>query len=161
MNTKESPTTETKAKDIIDICLASPSETNFIRHSWMIGFFRGFSSFCEHIPEDIYRKFHPKIIQGILERDTTRVLVAFPKDQHDVIAGYIVYEVPNIVHWIYVKVAFRGFGVGKELFEKSGMPKNFTYTHRTSNMNWIHGFKAQGEWNAGKYPNATYNPYAT
>lgn len=68
-----------------------------------------------------------------------RVLVAYSplEDGTRRVMGYVVFE-PGILHWLYVKRDYRGFGVGKALLramfnsiEFPGAPDKWIYTHRT------------------------------
>jgi GNAT superfamily N-acetyltransferase len=54
--------------------------------------------------------------------------------------GYVVFE-PGVLHWLYVKRDYRGFGVGRALIREmvsslnaadfAGAPDRWIYTHRT------------------------------
>jgi hypothetical protein len=96
--------------------------------------------------------------------------VANSIENPDVTLGYIVYERGFIIHYIYVKLAFRRFGIAKELFLKAEIPNNFKFTHRTNDCSWLIGYmkrepkekdmeKRHRVWHKGLFPSAVYDPY--
>jgi hypothetical protein len=150
---------------LVTIHPSDASHYNFIKSTWLKSFFSGSSRFCENMTYEIFIEFHPYVVDRILER--AKVLVAKSKESPDVTVGYIVYEEPSLVHYIYVKRSFRGYGISRTLFLASGISKKFIYTHRTGDCVWIIGFmkreKKDGQsvqvFVEGKYPEAIYNPY--
>ena len=107
-----------------------PDDKPFILNSWLKSY-KDESLFAAEIRNDIYYKWHNEIIQRILERGTTKILVAASKEDSDVIAGYLVTEKIrgyDIAHYVYVKRAFNGLGICKLLFQIS--PLKYT-SHMT------------------------------
>lgn len=93
----------------------------FIMNSWLTSY-RESSEFAKHIPKQIYFKYHHQIVDQILKRRSTTVIVAVNSDEKDLIYGYAVFEVLNktqIVHYIYVKRAFGNFGISKALTDNA------------------------------------------
>lgn len=90
----------------------------FILNSWLRSYKE--SLFAAEIRDNIYYKWHGEIIHKILERGTTKVLIAASREDSDVIVGYLVTERIrgyDIAHYVYVKRAFNGLGICKLLFE--------------------------------------------
>jgi hypothetical protein len=92
-----------------------PADTHYIYNSWLVSYRN--SDFARHMPNDVYYNHHKLLIGALLSRSITTV-ACNPEDE-DQIYGYAVYEnvsVP-ILHFIYVKYAFRGFGIEKMLID--------------------------------------------
>jgi GNAT superfamily N-acetyltransferase len=65
---------------------------------------------------DVPHRFTRTAVAEILERPTTRALVACDPDEPHVIFGYAVGEpASNVLHWVHVKHSFRREGVGRDL----------------------------------------------
>jgi hypothetical protein len=152
--------------NLVSIHPSDASHYNFIKSTWLKSFFLGSSRFCENMTSEVYYEFHPQVVERILKR--SKCLVAQSRENPDVTVGYIVYEEPSIVHYLYVKHQFTGFGVAKLLFKESGIGKKFSYTHRTGNCVWIIGATKREKDSTGKkvqvviegkYPQAVYIPY--
>jgi hypothetical protein len=77
------------------------------------------------------------------------VTVACLPDNEDVILGYIVFQ-PNVLHYMFVKEAFRKFGIARFLYKESfGDNETITYTHKTLFVRDI----------LSAHPLLTYNPF--
>ena len=90
----------------------------FVLNSWLKSYKD--SLFATEVRDNIYYKWHSEIIHRILERGTTKTLIAASKEDSDVIVGYLVTEKIrgyDIAHYVYVKRAFNGLGVCKLLFQ--------------------------------------------
>lgn len=127
---------------------AVADDLNFILSSWLKSY-RQSSQFAKHIPSRLYFEWHQKVIKRILERQTTRVRVAYTPEAPEVILGYFVAEEQGdiwVAHYLYVKKAFRRFGIAKELFNNVGYME---YTHMTDECRWI----------LNKVLSLVYNPY--
>lgn len=81
-----------------------------------------------------YWKAQPLIIQRLLNRAT--ITVACNPEMPDHIFGYVIHEQrPSpVLHWIGVKAAFRGFGLGRELFTKAGGAPGAVCSHITDRI---------------------------
>jgi hypothetical protein len=78
--------------------------------------------------------------------------VAHPIDDPDIILGFLVFEGTKedpIIHFIFVKRAFRNMGVGGSLLRGLDLSRAF-FTHFTRDVDWI----------LKKYPSMKYDPYA-
>lgn len=126
----------------------------FIYNSWLRTF-RKESAFGSEIPHDIYFRNQKAIIDDLLA--TSNVLVLCNPEVPDQIYGYAVYAIENdmlILHFIYLKLCYRGMGFAERMLSVmeserlSGEGLPIIATHAT------HAFhKHSKEWNA------TYNPY--
>lgn len=96
-------------KDLISFRDFNPKDEGFIYSTWLKGLYFG-SEFFKQIPELLFYKNYNKVITGILNYPTTRVVVACFKDDPDLILGYIVYD-RRVLHWVHVKEAWRKLGI--------------------------------------------------
>lgn len=102
---------------------ANDTDLSLIVSTWLHGLYHSNTWFNE-IEKDVFWENYRKVIEAILAYSD--VNVACLPDEPDVILGYVVYTGP-ILHWIFVKKAFRKLGIGKTL-----LPDNInTITHLT------------------------------
>lgn len=110
---------------------SDPSDVPFIYSSWLKSYRD--APAVAGIPNGIYYAGQHALIERLLERST--VVVACSSDDPQQIMGYGVGEIlaPStaVLHWLYVKHTFRGFGIAKAL-EGTLVHKAATvfYTHR-------------------------------
>jgi hypothetical protein len=70
-----------------------------------------------------------------LSRESTKTLVAVLREDPFVILGYLVVELPEegwqVIHFSYVKKAWRGIGIFKQMIEESELDrsKRIEFTH--------------------------------
>lgn len=125
----------------------APSDVPFIFSTWLRGYRR--SSFARPIPSATFFSIHHQVIERILSRPSTQVYVACAPDDHDSILAYVVSE-PQVLHWLYTKMLYRGHGLAKALIKESGLdPADMTFTHLSE----------MGPELQARYPHAKYNPY--
>lgn len=94
---------------------------SFILNSWLKSYQAG-SPFTQSISDDIYFKFHHKIIDNILNRKSTKVMIATSPTDPNLIFGYAVFEKHddyNIFHFIYIKRPFSNFGISQRLIDSA------------------------------------------
>jgi GNAT superfamily N-acetyltransferase len=118
---------------------------NFVYATWLRSFKRS-SYFAKHIQDALFFENHHKIVEAILRRGAL-VRVATPAEDPATILGYLVGE-GEVVHFIYVKKSFRGFGVARSLLSQTSHDSQFS--HWTYDADYL----------LKKYPKAVYNPYA-
>jgi GNAT superfamily N-acetyltransferase len=87
------------------------------------------------IPNALYYASQHALIERLMASAGSRVLVACSKDDPSQIYGYGLGEVAtvgSVIHWIYVKHPFRGFGIGKTLEQAliQSNPVTVFFTHR-------------------------------
>jgi len=103
------------------------------------------------VPTPIYLIGQRYRIMKCLKAESTRILVACDSDESNLIYGYAVWGVPSILHYVYVKKAYRGAGVAKALLEQP-QGTAVLYTHRSPEI-WVERLLRD------KYINYVYNPY--
>lgn len=96
---------------MIEVRKAQEQDTNFILSTWLKGALHG-NSFFSLIPRDTFFENYERVIKAIIERAETRI--ATLPDDPNIILGYSVTE-PGIIHWVYVKKAWRKMGIAKTL----------------------------------------------
>jgi GNAT superfamily N-acetyltransferase len=94
---------------------ALPDELNLLYATWSNSF-RGDSSVGKSCTTTIFFAEYFKVIDHILEKPTTKVIVACFPDTPNVVLGYMVYE-PGTLHYCFTKEIYRNAGIAKSLFE--------------------------------------------
>jgi hypothetical protein len=75
---------------------------------------------------------HDTLLKKIIPHST--ITLACDPDDPDTIWGYVCTD-GDLLHFIYVKSAFRGFGIGGCLLRAAGLPDNNVITsHRTKSL---------------------------
>lgn len=110
-----------------------PTDEAFLFNSWLKSYRN--SDFARALRNDIFYSMHHLVIERILQRPTTQVLIACDPTAPDVVYGYLVAERvggPPIYHFLYVKAAFRRAGIAKALLEATGASSGLAFfTHAT------------------------------
>ena len=131
---------------------ALPVHKNFIFQTWLKAY-RYDSPFGKGIPNKVFFDRHHKILERILARPTAKVLAAVEPTEHSTLFGYLAFEASidrPVIHFAYVKEAFRKLGVAKALFTHASIePNGAAFTHRTYEFEWFEP----------KYPGLVYDPY--
>lgn len=125
----------------------------FIYSTWLKNY-KYSSYFAKRIKPAIFFAGHHSILDHLLAKPTIKVLIASSRDNADDIYGYVAYEPKqddkNVVHFIFVKDAFRNMGVARTLFEIAKLKlETLSITHWTFPVDEF----------IRKYPMITYNPY--
>lgn len=92
-----------------------PEDHSLIYATWLRSQYHG-NSWFSRISRGVFFDNYKKIIEARL--NTSTVLVSCLESSPDVVLGYCVYQ-DNVLHWVYVKRAWRGFGISKELIPPS------------------------------------------
>lgn len=125
-------TSKSSLKSQVQIRSATESDVAFVFNSWLKSYRN--SNSCKSISNPVYFDFQHKVIEKLLARCV--VLVVCEATDPSQIYGYIVYEsvegIP-ILHYAYVKHAFRGMGICSMLFAEAQLNKDTGgfYTHET------------------------------
>jgi hypothetical protein len=83
-------------------------------------------------PHPLLIYMHDTILKKII-RNSTITLACDPYDP-DTVWGYICSD-GDLLHFVYVKSAFRGFGIGGCLFRSAGLPSGkIEISHRTGSV---------------------------
>lgn len=101
-----------------DIRTAVKDDLHFIYSNWMT-FMRYRSNLGKTCKATVFLKEYIKVIDYILDQDTTSVWIAYPMVEPEVIVGYCVVDYP-VVHFAYVKRPFRNLGITKSLLQTAG-----------------------------------------
>lgn len=110
--------------------------------SWLKGLYYGNQLYGD-IPSELYYAVYHQVVEQLLK--TAKVKIAALKEDPDVILGYSVYD-GNTLHWVFVKNAWRGIGLGRDLIP----PELSTITHLTK--------VGRAIWKS-KHPTACFNPF--
>jgi ribosomal protein S18 acetylase RimI-like enzyme len=116
----------------VQIRSAIEADVPFIFNSWLKSY-RGANS-VKCVGNPVYFEFQHKVIERLLQRSQVYVLCS-PEDSSQVF-GYVVCEhvedIP-VLHYVYVKYAFRGMGLCSMLLNHAKLNKQVGgfYTHDT------------------------------
>lgn len=129
---------------------AKPEDLNFIYSSWQKSY-QCDSYFGNSARKSIFFENYPSIVDSILARPNVDVVVACLNDNPNVILGYLVFELENILHYCFVKECWRRAGIARGLvaaafFEPVG---GLVFTHRTKTAEPV----------IARYPSLNYNPF--
>lgn len=91
-----------------------PADISFMYATWLKSYRTG-SGLGLLSGKHVYFLTYNLILDQILSRPRTKVLVAVNNEDSHVIYGYLVYE-PGILHYVFVKEAFRRFGIARHLY---------------------------------------------
>lgn len=131
---------------IITLRAYEPADKNFVCATFLKGLYYGDSWFTL-IPKDVFMTNYKRVIEAVINKPTVTIVMACLKDDPDVLVGYsILDEGGNVLHWVYVKSAWRLQGFGKLLVPQTVT----TLTHLTR----------VGKTLMNKLPNAQFNPFA-
>jgi hypothetical protein len=112
--------------ELITLRVMVESDKNFVMSTIMKGLYYGESWFSE-IPKQTFMIEYHKVIEFLLNKPTTHVVVACLREDPDVILGYSICTAPDIAHWVFIKKSWRGIGIANSL-----VPKDVRYaTHLT------------------------------
>lgn len=118
----------------------------FIYKTWLNSYC-GDSAIGKSVRKSVFHREYAKVIDRLLM--VSGVLVACQPDDVKVIYGYLVFE-PRLLHYCFIKEAFRFSGIAKALVVKAmGVQNLHVYSHHTSHLKPI----------LEKYPFLTYNPF--
>lgn len=92
-----------------------PEDLSFIYSTWSRGQYHGYSPHSV-INKQVFFKEYSKITSNILKHPSTHVYITCLPDAEDIILGYVVIQ-NNVLHWIYVKQAWRNKGISKLMLE--------------------------------------------
>lgn len=110
------------------------SDLNLIQNSWGASYYKG-SDYTDFISPKEFNKQHRPIREEILKRPNIAIIIACNKLDENQILGWILVEKPEskglIFHYLYVKEAFKGEGVSRELLKKALPEKPIQVSHMT------------------------------
>ena len=101
--------------DLVSLRPAVEADRNFIMATIMRGLYYGESWFSE-IPKPVFMERYHKVVEYLLGKDTTQVLIACLKEDPETILGYsILTPSMQVVHFVFVKKPWRGIGIAGSL----------------------------------------------
>jgi hypothetical protein len=84
------------------------------------------------LPHPLLIYEHDTLLKKIIHKST--ITLACDPDDPDTVWGYVCCD-GELLHFIYVKSAFRGFGIGGCLLRSAGIPKGkMMISHRTESL---------------------------
>lgn len=138
--------------EVNPICLrmSNTNDEPFIFNSWMKSFQS--SPFANGLAPELYFKFQHKLIEEVF--GCHMIKVAHHADDPNQIFGYIAYEYSEpqtvVIHYCFVKQAFRKMGIAKQLWTAVvGELTSIYHTHQNENTKPA----------ALRKLRTTYNPY--
>lgn len=96
---------------------ANTDDINFIYATMLRGLYHG-CTFYSYIDKTAFYSNYGQVIDRLLLKPSISLKVACLADEADVIVGYAISE-PGTLHFVYVKSAFRGNGIAKQLLGSS------------------------------------------
>lgn len=115
----------------------------FIMSTFLRGLYYG-NEFFKIMPKNLFMAYYKLIGEALISK--SQVKVACLKDDKDVILGYsILSQDFNVVHWVFIKSAFRKQGISKSLLP-------------TRPMQFSH-FTTMGLEYAKRFENFVFNPF--
>lgn len=111
---------------------ANGEDLNFIYSTWLNSFHDD-SCFGRMSLNRMFYNFYRQVIDFILSKPNTKVLVSTLKEEPLVVLSYMVFE-PGILHYTYTKVPFRRLGLSKTLYTEAFGLKDVFYTHQTRHV---------------------------
>jgi hypothetical protein len=126
---------------------AQAQDLSFIYQSWLFSYSRN-SEIGRSVRNSVFNAQYHHVVDKILKDAAT--IVACKLNDDLIIYGYLVFE-PKVVHYCFVKEAFRFTGIAKDLY-KTAIGKyeaGVQFTHLTKEAKAI----------VEKYRLLTYNPF--
>lgn len=99
-------------KDLFAIRELRMDDLNLIFSTWLRGLYYG-DSWFSLIEKKVFMDNYHTILERLLTSGTARVRITCLKDDPEVILGYAVLGNPGVLHWVFVKSAWRGIGIAK------------------------------------------------
>ncbi len=128
----------------VSVRVGTPEDLNFVFATWLRNYRHG-SQFAKKISNDVFYRWHHKVIERIIERGA-QIRIVHPAGDPGTILGYScieLFEERPLVHFIYIKKAWRGMGLAKKLiWETEGY-----FSHMTDHLD------------LNRHPSFHYNPY--
>lgn len=133
------------------------SDTAFIMASFLKGVYYG-NEFYRNIPKDVFMASYKQVAEALMNR--CAVIIACLKEDQDVILGYsIVSQDGTIIHWCFVKKAWRGRGIGLALTPAS--PVAIThFTQRDMGKDVQEPSQKAIKRILRRFPDCIFNPFA-
>lgn len=105
---------------------ATSEDTGFVFSSWLKSYRNAPQS--RLMLNNIYFQNQHDIIEDILKKSV--VMIAVNEQDPSQIFGYIVYEKPSMLHYVYVKYTYRKMGIARLLFQHAELLNPIIITHQ-------------------------------
>lgn len=116
---------------------STKEDVSFVMDSWLRSFRK--SPYSGVVPRNLYVQVYSECIRQLLARGA-RLMVACNPEAPEQILGFICYESPGVLHYVYVKELYRDSGIAKSLVAYAGLDrKTMRYTFRTFGSRWLGG----------------------
>lgn len=135
-NTQHKPqfSKDMEAVDLYKLRPYRQSDINFIQNSWGSSYYKGAEYSLYLSPREFNEKHRP-IREDLLSSPSTALIIACGIEDEDLILGWILIEKPTkdglILHYLYVKEAFKGEGISDHLLKNALPIKPILVTHMT------------------------------
>jgi ribosomal protein S18 acetylase RimI-like enzyme len=129
---------------------AIPEDLNFIFATWSKSYWTE-AQLAKQVRKSVFFTEYQQVIDRLLTLADVHVA---SNDDGSTIYGYIITQQPNILHWVYVKNAFSGLGLAKDLVQHCKdrgflVGDQFVITHLTKDAEGI----------LRNHTEFTYNPF--
>lgn len=108
-------------------------DLSFLHHSWATSYYQGSAAYKLISPAE-FHSYHRPLRERFFSKPNTTVIVCSPSTNPWQIIGWIAVEViPSalILHYIYVKSAYKREGIAKQLIKRALPTKPVVFTHLT------------------------------
>lgn len=136
----------------VTVRAAGPGDRNFVLKTWLLTL-RNASHESWHVVNEDFFAGEQVILKRVLARPSCRTLIAHPPDDPELIAGFLVFEPPVLVHFVYTKAALRRAGVARALLEAAGLDPAAGLVASSATHDLTKG------WIRSKYPLVRFNRY--
>jgi len=111
------------------------SDIPFIQNSWGSSYYKG-ADYVEYLSPREFNEKHRPIRESILNRPNIAIIVACSPQDEDLILGWVIVEKPLkvkglILHYVYVKEAFKYERIARTLLIKALPESPILVTHMT------------------------------
>lgn len=133
--------------DYIQFIEYTPKFESFLYNTWL----KSYRSTQKYTTDTIYYLYQKKIIKNIIGNPDVKIKVVCNKDNLNHAIGYIVWEMPGVLHYVYIKHAYRNQGICSAFLKSLPIDsEQLTLTTHVSVQKWQQFSK--------KF-NLIYNPY--
>lgn len=109
-------------QDLFAIRPPKSEDLGFIFQTFIEGMYHGNSWIPQHIAKENFWRLYRGVLEGLFSLPGMGCWVLCLSDDPDTVIGYLVCS-QGVVHWVYVKKKFRGFGLARRLFGHAGFKK--------------------------------------
>ena len=97
-----------------------PDDVAFVLASWLDGYWP--DCLCSLVmPKSQWWPRWHCVVENILADERTRTVVACNPDDQTQLYGFACAMPPDVLHWCYVKQAFRGHGIASQMWPAAGL----------------------------------------